>query len=254
MVHSLGIEAEAPKEKMTMVIQGVLIDQREPHWVQQLKFGDAPTAVVMLDTGDLHVACADGTVLIIERKTPEDLLASIGDGRLFNQAANMIATSPWSYIVITGYIAPSTTGRTMLAHQETQWDYNAIQGALITAQELGVRVVFTANESDFAACIVRLAKRGRSQVSIKPTRQAQLLSPGAQVLSSLPGIGLDRALDLLKQFPNAAYALAYLTAPDWPGEHITGIGNGIRNGVRQALGLEENLKLDLTTIGETNRV
>lgn len=234
------------------MINGVLIDQREPAWVQNLRFGDAPTAVTMLDCGDLHAACADGVVLVIERKTPEDLLASIGDGRLFNQAASMAATSPWSYVVITGIIQPGLNGKTLMAYAETGWDYAAVQGALVTVQELGVKVVFAANESDFAACVMRLAKRGRGQVAIKPARQAQLLSPGAQVLSSLPGIGLDRALDLLKQFPNAAYALAYLTAPDWPGEHITGIGNGVRAGVRRALGLEDNLKLDLAPIGETN--
>ena len=51
-----------------MGITAVVIDSREPEWVQNLKFGGVPTTVATLDFGDLHVLCDDDTTLIIERK------------------------------------------------------------------------------------------------------------------------------------------------------------------------------------------
>lgn len=232
------------------MIQSIMIDQREPAWVQKLKFGSIPTAVTLLDCGDIWAATDDGSLLVIERKTPDDLLNSIGDGRLFNQAASMVKLSSWSYIVITGSLIPGGNGKVILSNRESGWDFNSVQGALITVQEMGVRVTFAAGDADFAGCVERLASRSRSEVTIKPARQAQILSPGAQVLSSLPGIGLDRALEIMKHFPNAAIALSYLTDPEWNGASIPGIANGTKANVRRALGLEDDLKLHPVLIGE----
>jgi len=60
-----------------MGIATAIIDSREPQWVQELTFGDVPTAVAALDYGDLHVLCEDDCTLVIERKTPDDFLNSL---------------------------------------------------------------------------------------------------------------------------------------------------------------------------------
>lgn len=232
------------------MIQSVMIDQREPEWVQRLKFGSAPVAVTLLDCGDLWVATSDGALLIVERKTPDDLLNSISDGRLFTQAASMIAQSPWVYIVVTGTLIPNGNGKLTLNHRDSGWDYGAVQGALLTVQEMGVRVVYVQGDADFAGAVERLAKRDRAEVIIRPARQAQILSPGAQVLSALPGIGLERALEIMRHFPNAAFALSYLTDPQWEGESVPGIAGGTKASVRRALGLTEDLKLYPVPIGD----
>lgn len=232
------------------MIQSIMIDSREPEFIRKLQFGAIPTAVTLLDCGDVWAAADDGSLLIIERKTPDDLLNSIADGRLINQAANMITKTPWAYIVVTGPIIPNGSGKIVLNNRESGWNFDAVQGALVTVQEMGVRVVYIRGDADFAGCVERLANRSRAEVTIKPTRQAQILSPGAQVLSSFPGIGLDRALEILKHFPNAGVALTFLTDLQWGGDAIPGIANGTKNNVRCALGLADDSKLEVVFTGE----
>jgi ERCC4-type nuclease len=222
----------------TMTINAVMIDSREPEWIRALTFGNVPTAVTMLEVGDVWITTHDA-LLIIERKTPSDLLASIADSRLFNQAAGMVKASPWSYVVVTGQITPAAGGRVSLNGIPSNWNYNSIQGALLTVQELGVKVIWLTHEPDFADCLNRLANRSRQPVPVMPARSSAQLGSDIQILSSLPGIGLERALEISKHFDNTAWALSYLTDPSWRGTNITGIGDRIKNGVRNALGLKE---------------
>ena len=64
-----------------MTIQSIMIDSREPQWMQMLRPAGIQPAVTALDAADVWVATADGQLLVIERKTVADLLASIADGR-----------------------------------------------------------------------------------------------------------------------------------------------------------------------------
>ncbi len=74
-----------------MGIATVIIDSREPKWVQELSFGGVPTAVAQLDYGDLHVLCEDDCMLIIERKTPDDFLNSLRNERLLCSVCKVCA-------------------------------------------------------------------------------------------------------------------------------------------------------------------
>jgi hypothetical protein len=56
------------------VITAALVDSREPQWMQSLTFGGVPTVVTLLDSGDVWAVTDDGHTLMIERKTPSDLL------------------------------------------------------------------------------------------------------------------------------------------------------------------------------------
>jgi hypothetical protein len=71
-----------------------------------------------------------------------------------------------------------------------------------------------------------------------------ILTAQEQVLSALPGIGPDRARDLLTQFGTPALALMGLTDPNW---EIPNIKGGIKNKVRSALKLAEGESLVVTT-------
>ena len=93
-----------------MAATGILIDQREPAWVQGLSFGGIPVAVTLLEYGDVHVATDDGALLAIERKTPNDLLNSLRDDRLWVQLAGLRRLTPWAYLVITGQLHRSSDG------------------------------------------------------------------------------------------------------------------------------------------------
>lgn len=220
-----------------------MIDSREPLWVHQMQFDGAPTVVGQLDAGDVHVVTTAGDLLVIERKTPGDLLASIGDDRLLTQAARMAKLSRWCYIVITGELGRHASGKVVGEQGLTSWSWDAVQGALISAQELGAAVTWCggAAPEDFRQAVLRLARRDRQTKRLAPVRPAEWTPAGEQILLALPGVGPDRAQALLDYAGTPAWALTYLTDQHTVsnGSRIPGVGPGVRRGVRTALGLPD---------------
>ena len=225
------------------MLTGIFVDSREPTHIQRLTFGNVPCVVTALDAGDLWASCDDGELLVIERKTTSDLLGSIADQRLFQQALRMRERSRWAYVVITGYLQPTNDGKTFVQGKATGWDWNAVQGALLDVQETGVQIVYCEHDNGYEATVQRLAKRRRAgRVLNNTARAARVMTAAETILTSLPGIGLERAQAILETFPTAAQAITWLT---WPGTaaEIAGIGDGIKAGVRRALGLSQSESL-----------
>ena len=206
------------------MITAAMIDSREPEWVQKLQFGGAPTAVMQLDYGDVHALTDDGCTLVIERKTAEDLLNTLRDERLLPQMARMVqprldeqAASggfiTWPYLVVAGSIYRGPGGKVFTGDRgATGWDWNALQGALLTIQEMGVMVVFAGGDDDFEACILRLANRKRATIKLIPPRPPQIIGPGLNFLASLPGVGIEYSTRLLEWAGGIpAHAIAGIT-------------------------------------------
>jgi DNA excision repair protein ERCC-4 len=214
----------------------VTIDSREPASIQGLKFGQTPVIVTTLDSGDCRVICDDGATLVIERKTPDDFLNSIKDGRLFEQVIRMREVSQWCYLIITGALYALPDGYVQIANRHTGWRIESIEGAKITIQELGC-VIVECKELEYAAWIERLSKRERGPVKAGALRNGHILSPGEQTLTALPGIGLDKA-QLLLECHTPARALEYLTTERLTG--IQGIGPITKQNIKRALGLKDN--------------
>lgn len=238
-----------------MTISGVIIDSREPLWAQKLTFGGVPTAVIALDTGDVHVLCNDGCMLIIERKTPEDLLNSLRDDRLLPQMARMVEArldeqaaqasfTTWPYLVITGTLYRGPSGQVYTGDRGlTGWNWDALQGALLTIQEMGVMVVFAGGDEDYEACILRLANRKRDAIKIIPPRPPQILGPGAAFLAGMPGVGPEHSLKLMEWADNQpAHALTGIT--DLSVESCP-LPKATRKRIRTMLGLKDNQQLEL---------
>lgn len=225
------------------MIRAVIIDSREPPDLQGLRFGVAPTTVQALPCGDAMIAAEDA-MLLIERKTLSDLLASIADGRLLAQCAEMVKVSEWSYIVIVG-IPQVSGGKVIIDGRATEWQWQSVQGALLTAQELGVATVWT---QDYHDCLEWLASRNRGTVRIERKRAALLQSPAEVILMALPGISDIRATALLKHCGTAAWALNYLTRDG--GGDVPGIGPATKQAARAALGLCDEHELRVLTKGE----
>ncbi len=232
-----------------MAITAVLVDSREPAWVQGLAFGGAMKAISALECGDLWATTGDGAMVCIERKTSTDLLGSLSDERLWHQLTALRAKTEWAYLVITGVLQPSGAGMVITDRGESGWKWASVQGALIRAQECGVVVVHAAGDLDFEATVERLCARTRSpELVLKPVRTPTVLSAGEQVLASLPGIGLDKAQMLLAGMGTAAWSLVDLTdmrtktVRGLRGE-VKGIGDVTKRRVRQALGLPDDTRL-----------
>ena len=225
------------------MIQAAMIDSREPEWVQRLQFGAPHCVPTLLDTGDVWLSTNDGSLLIVERKTADDLVSSIRDGRLLNQAYAMRQRTPWAYLVITGALAPAPDG-TVRTDRPTRWQWSSLQGALLSVQEIGVMVAYAAQDKDYEETVIRLAQRKReAEKVIRPAIDTRVMSPQEAVLTALPGIGYERARALLEYFDgDAAIALCWLTQLATFND-VDGIGDGVKRGVRHALALPDNHEL-----------
>ena len=228
-----------------MTLKAVILASTEPASIKALDYG-VPTLVQALPCADAWLA-TDSTTLVVERKTLSDLLASIRDGRLFDQAARLVAQSKWCYEVVTE-LPVVRSGCVFLNGKMSEWKWASVQGALLTIQEMGVEVVWW--EASYPKCLEWLANRDRDTVHVKPQkRDAVMQSPAETILCALPGIGDGRAGALLEHCGTAAYALQFLTGNG--GGSVPGIGPGTKTAVRSALGLTDDLVLTVVGKGET---
>jgi ERCC4-type nuclease len=224
-----------------MALMAAIIDSREPAHIQSMTMGGAPVSVAMLAQGDAMLACDDNEMVLVERKSLDDLLGSIKSNRIFNQIADMSTVTRWCYLVVTDPLAYGPGGNLITARGETGWSFHSVEGALLTLQELGAFVVFCAGEQDYENCLLRIAARSRDREQVvEPAKIPHILSAQEQVLAALPGLGVDRVRGLLELFETPAQALAALTDLKWP---IPGIAGGIKAKVRNALKLAESEQL-----------
>lgn len=219
-----------------MTLKAVLLDSREPSWVKGLGFGDVPMSVVPLSAGDAWLAAEDATI-VVERKTFSDLLGSIQDESVFDQAARMVKLSPWCYLVVQGRGQLSQDGERLSHAGGVVWNVHRVEGALATIQQLGITVVrIGALPHNYHAALLWLAGRKRGEAKATPRREAVMQSPGERILCALPGIQEIRAQALLDHCGTAAWSLVYLTGEG--GGKVSGIGPATKEATRQALGLE----------------
>lgn len=223
-----------------MSISAIIIDSREPDWVKQLNFGDIPTSVQLLEQGDLMAASNDGELILVERKTPDDFLNSLKSDRLMLQLANMLTVTRWAYLMITGEFKLGVNGE-VVTSRVTGWNWDAVQGAILSIQEMGVYVVHCQGDEDYEAAIIRLGNRDRSKVApVPPAKQPHVYTQAEAVLAALPGIGFKRLKPVLDAGGGSpAWAIALLTNLDEV-EKFPGVPYGDRQRIRNVLGLKTN--------------
>lgn len=229
-------------------ITAIMIDAREPKWVKSLRFGEIPTMVTMLESGDIQAVTSDGFTLVIERKTMDDFLNTLREERLFPQVAKMLEVSRWSYLIITGIFQCNHDGKVITDRGVTGWNFAAVMGTILSIQEMGVFVIFANGDADYENTIIRLGKRSREPVmTIAPARTPNTLGPKATVLLSLPGIGIDRMQDILDWAGNnLGHALMGLTdmTIDAP------VGLSVRRRIRDLFSLRDGETLMITPAPE----
>jgi ERCC4-type nuclease len=230
-----------------MAITAVIIDQREPEWVKQLQFGGVAVSHSVLDAGDLWVLTDDNRMLVIERKTANDFLNTLKEERLFVQMAGLQELRNqgyWPYVMISGELQRGQNGH-VVTDRETGWSWNAVQGALLSIQEMGIFVTYCAHEYDLESAVIRLGERSRDEkMIIPPSRIGKVLGLQAGFLCGLPGIGPEKVGELLNYCGTPAWALVALTDAD---SQVPGIGPGIRNNVRYTLGLKDDEQMGILT-------
>jgi DNA excision repair protein ERCC-4 len=128
--------------------------------------------------------------LVIERKSAADLVASIKDRRLWEQANRLKEAYTHVILIVEG--------------QEIRFPEQSWKGALAAVMTIGgISVLQTKDDEDTVEWIARLARReekgpSSARGSKKKSRDPQKLSE--EVLASLPGISSKGAKALLVHF------------------------------------------------------
>ena len=127
----------------------LLVDSNElvtaPDIYAQLQeyFGRANVVPVKLPTADLAIQLMnDAGILRVERKDPNDLLASIGDGRLSQQVDAMVKSGAWSAVIVTGSLSYDAEDMLCVNGRSTNWHGNRVRGAIRACQWAGALVEY----------------------------------------------------------------------------------------------------------------
>lgn len=179
----------------------VLVDHRERGSTipAALRAAGLEVRLTDLPVGDYVL----GPGLAVERKGPNDLGASIRDGRIFDQATRLQSAFPQAVLLIEG--EPQGIA-------EDAW-----RGAVCRLVEDGFTVLHSLDDEDSAAWVVRLAKRARRAGPTTRTEGPRRAPrhPSAQaeaMLAVVPGISTTMARSLLASFGSLAAVAA--AAPD----------------------------------------
>lgn len=219
------------------MLTSLLINNDEPQEIQSADYG--VQAIPAPIPCDAVAGCSDGANLFIERKTPSDLLASISDGRLFNQANELREKGKWCYVVIHGRMNWIDGGKVRIdGYRVTGWDWHSVQGALLTVQEMGVGVFQATTYPD---AIRILAARDRSDVTVTPRRRSEPLTDAEAIAAAIPGIGPMRAKEGIAKCGSLARFIDLLTNIYEPSAvKINGVTDGLKARTHRIFGLGES--------------
>ncbi len=243
----------------------IIVDQNEqatnPTVVERMRKTFPNLQIANLTCGDVNIILDTGDVLAIERKRADDLLGSIGDGRVFRQVEQMAQGAKWSCIIVEGHITfDKKTDMTVVNGRETKWRGVSVRGALMAIQFAGCPVIPSMPETypDVISDVIAFCSKPEVHQQSLSRKRIVTFPPidlKEEIIAAFPGVGLKRARSLFEfvgsgnenQFSSLAEAICWITA--FPGINQSarpeGWGNGTVMNFRAALGLKENEYLTL---------
>ncbi|MBU0662416.1 DEAD/DEAH box helicase [Candidatus Micrarchaeota archaeon] len=218
-MKSLGGNANAILPKQSTLVKfmdgakdRVLIyaDTREQacEVTRELSKNECIIKVKQLDVGD-YILSDD---IVVERKTVEDFLQSMIDGRLFQQIIRMNSNYKSPFIILEGNVNELYTLRNI--HK------NAIIGALTSiAVNYRIPILFTENAQETAQFLYVTAKREQlgkeKDIRLRTGRKGLTLAEQQQfIVESFPSVGPNMARALLKEFKSIKN-IVNARSPEW---------------------------------------
>ncbi len=189
----------------------VVADYRERKIIRHLHNYDCSIKESNLKVGDFIVSDRVG----IERKTYQDFVNSIFDGRLFRQASELKSNFQNPIIMIEGRKYFGNVNK------------NSIRGALASIiVDFGIPIVFTSDEDDTAGMIFTIAKREQEElkrtVAIRGRKKTKTIYDAQKFLiAGLPAINSKMSTTLLKKFKTPEHVF---TASEEELKKVPGIG------------------------------
>jgi len=179
----------------------VLVDSREPQSIVDALSAVYGVHVSQLAAGDVNVPTPNG-LLAIERKTPSDLLSSIGDGRLFDQARAMIESVRFPLIVVHGSLLYNQDDLAVADGRDTQWRGVSVRAAIRAVQWAGcaVEIVPTGQFVRAIQEAIKSASKERIPAQVQHAVTLETLDLRTDYLAGPPGthIGPKRAMSLMQ--------------------------------------------------------
>lgn len=207
----------------------IIIDSREasaaPKIIKGLKELGALIRIEALDKGDYIISdeCA------FERKTVQDFVYTLTHRHLFEQLFLLKEAYPKPFILIEGYLP--------IIYKFSRINPSSVWGAIFALAKNGVNMIYTTSYKETIDFLYTSAKQEqfveKKVPIIHPVKKVETLAD-AQIffLSSLPNIGREKAISILKTYKTPFNALAKVDR--WPID-VYGLGPKITEKVREVL-------------------
>lgn len=204
----------------------IIVDSRElgSATTRELSKYDIAITQETLSIGDFIIS--DRTA--VERKTVEDFVASIIDGRLFEQVSNLKSAYEMPILLIEG--ESFQTSRNIAPE--------AVMGAVASViMDFGVPVVWTRSPSETALLLLSIARREQSKGERRPRirmeRKPESLAHEQEfVIAGLPLVDTVLARRLLRAFGTVEKVFL---ASEQELQNVEGIGRKISDRIRKLL-------------------
>ena len=226
-----GTETLIPyiKEKTPKTQPTIIIDTREattaPKILKGLKETGAEIQTVALQKGDYIISdqCA------IERKTVHDFVYTLTRRYLFEQLFKLKEVYTKSFILIEGYLP--------IIYKFSKIQPTSVWGAMFTLAKQGISMIHTTSYKETIDFLYTAAKQEqiieKRTPIVHPIKKTETLTD-AQIffIASLPNIGREKAVSLLKSYQTPINAL--INANGWA-TTVYGLGPKITEKVKQVL-------------------
>lgn len=203
-------------------MERVLIDAREDQKVIDvfksiLSKHDVEIEVTNCDFGDVNV----GSLLCIERKTPQDFVSSITDGRLFNQ---LIGMKQFQHPVV---VVEGRFNELLFRHIRRGLNVNSVAGSVASViVDFNIPLLFADNNSKllYWHILNRVLRDKKQTVHVFKPKITNYNDARLSAISSVPGVGGNKSAKILKTYRTVFNAISNID--NWA-EDVDGVGKKI---------------------------
>jgi ERCC4-type nuclease len=193
----------------------IIVDVFEPVLVENLINGKIPCERKSLKQGDYKFIGSNNEVVLIERKSVNDLYSSLISGRVNKQLMRCLAETPNTFLLIEGKLKELHGFLVTGNGRKSKYPFTGLSNFLTTVQSQGVRLLLSTDMESTARVVVsayswfqrtdhtamlRVNKRG---ITNQPTLHGKQVA----LLCNLPGIGKGHAEEILKVYPSPRAAI-----------------------------------------------